>query len=659
MNSKNLIKKSAQKASEELIKNLSLISYSEISEKQIENIKKVILKFLSKELELSEAIKEITKNKLPFFVIQKFIENFKVELAKGIAVETPDFKEETKTIKAKLQNLENEIAKEYLKINIGELEDIKNSKLKKYALYRAHANYIERIIESVRREKLSKFPLESYTESDFKTSIYYPESIMACMNAYLCDYLENLEKAVFRAAKAFFILLKKENYTEGLLAFGELKELALKVSQKLAELYFQAFTRGDSNFIKLIEYLKEFYPKQFIAALDFADLKKLNRTLSEAKVDKILEETEKVIQNFFESHKENYLAVRGINHNFLILGVGIEEEKFEKDIKKLTVLLEKTLKQIDIEAPFRVYGFLLDERFEGFENRLNNFLTKLKEIAKKEEKQVFIITNEEGIEKLFKWQKEQLRKISFITSKINNNNIEIVFQPIADSKTFNIIALETLFRLRDGDSLVPPGLFIDLIYQFNLITKIDKIVLKRILEQKDLIASVTTNLFINVSPQSLSSVSFLKELDNFLKKMENFSIFLEITEQRLLENACELKQISKKYPNLKFAIDDFGSGYSSFKLVIDLAENRTLEVLKLDGSFTKKISSSQFTRNVVKAIGSLSKNLGIKTVAEFVEEPKAAEILKKEGIDFLQGYFISKPKTIEEIIYQAEKVSNF
>jgi len=114
MNSKNLIKKSAQKASEELIKNLSLISYSEISEKQIENIKKVILKFLSKELELSEAIKEITKNKLPFFVIQKFIENFKVELAKGIAVETPDFKEETKTIKAKLQNLENEIAKEYL-----------------------------------------------------------------------------------------------------------------------------------------------------------------------------------------------------------------------------------------------------------------------------------------------------------------------------------------------------------------------------------------------------------------------------------------------------------------------------------------------------------------------------------------------------------------
>ncbi len=659
MNSKNLIKKSAQKASEELIKNLSLISYSEISEKQIENIKKVILKFLSKELELSEAIKEITKNKLPFFVIQKFIENFKVELAKGIAVETPDFKEETKTIKAKLQNLENEIAKEYLKINIGELEDIKNSKLKKYALYRAHANYIERIIESVRREKLSKFPLESYTESDFKTSIYYPESIMACMNAYLCDYLENLEKAVFRAAKAFFILLKKENYTEGLLAFGELKELALKVSQKLAELYFQAFTRGDSNFIKLIEYLKEFYPKQFIAALDFADLKKLNRTLSEAKVDKILEETEKVIQNFFESHKENYLAVRGINHNFLILGVGIEEEKFEKDIKKLTVLLEKTLKQIDIEAPFRVYGFLLDERFEGFENRLNNFLTKLKEIAKKEEKQVFIITNEEGIEKLFKWQKEQLRKISFITSKINNNNIEIVFQPIADSKTFNIIALETLFRLRDGDSLVPPGLFIDLIYQFNLITKIDKIVLKRILEQKDLIASVTTNLFINVSPQSLSSVSFLKELDNFLKKMENFSIFLEITEQRLLENACELKQISKKYPNLKFAIDDFGSGYSSFKLVIDLAENRTLEVLKLDGSFTKKISSSQFTRNVVKAIGSLSKNLGIKTVAEFVEEPEAAEILKKEGIDFLQGYFISKPKTIEEIIYQAEKVSSF
>ncbi len=140
--------------------------------------------------------------------------------------------------------------------------------------------------------------------------------------------------------------------------------------------------------------------------------------------------------------------------------------------------------------------------------------------------------------------------------------------------------------------------------------------------------------------------------------MEEFSIFLEITEQRLLENACELKTLSNKYPNLKFAIDDFGSGYSSFKLVIDLAENRTLEILKLDGSSTKKNSKSPFTKKAIKAIASLSKSLGIKTVAEFVKGQEDARILSEVGIDYLQSYFISKPKTIEEIIYQLEQISN-
>jgi len=655
---RELIRKSAPTVREELLKSFSLIPYLKTSRELLKREERAITDFLEGKREKGETVGEIIKGNLPYPVIQKFVEGLKVKILERIVIENEVEQEEVELLKERFSELEREIAREYLKRDVKELRDVKNSKFKKYALYRAHAEYIEKIIEAVEGEELSKFPLENYAKSAFKKSIYYPESIMACMNAYFCDYLENLERAVFRAAKAFFVLLRKENYPEGYLAFKELKELALKVSQKLAELYFLAFTNGESNFIKLVEYLRELYPKRLIAALDFADLKSLNRALSESTVNRMLEKVERVVHEHFKSRVDKYLAVRGINHNFLILGVNVSEEEFEREMEELFSEVERALRRDGIVAQFRIYGFPLDRRFEGFESRLNNFLSRIKERAKKEGRKTLILKEEKEVEELLSWQREQFRKISFITQKVNGGDIEVVFQPIADSQTLDTVALETLFRLKDGNTLIPPGLFIDIIYQLNLITVIDRLVLEKILEQKELIASITDKLFINVSPQSLSTMSFLEELDRFIRQMEEFSIFLEITEQRLLENACELKNLSKKYRNLKFAIDDFGSGYSSFKLVIDLAENRTLEVLKLDGSYTKKVSTSHFTRKAIRAIASLSKSLGIKTVAEFVEEQEAAKILKEEGIDYLQGYFISKPKTIEEIIYQIEQINN-
>jgi len=538
------------------------------------------------------------------------------------------------------------------------LRDIKNSKFKRYALFKAHADYIERIIEAVQSGNLQKFPLETYEESEFKRSIYYPESIMACMNAYFCDYLENLERSVFRAAKAFFILLNQENYPEAYLAFKELKELALKVSHKLAELYFLAFTNGESNFIKLVEYLAQIYPERFVAALDFADLKGLNQLLTEEKVNRMLEEAQKILHDYFYPMVDRFLVVRGISHNFFILGVKVSSDEFKEHLLKAAGELQRKIERDGYPCQgFRIYGFLVDGRFSGFESRLNNFLSRIKELAKKRETDFLLITEERELEELLSWQKEQFRRVSFIREKLTPENIKVVFQPIVRSSDFKIAALEALFRIKDAETLIPPGILIDQLYELNLMPRVDSILLEKLLELKELIGSVSRKLFINVSPQSLANRSYLEELDRFVKEMEEFSIYLEITEQKLLENVCELKTLSRKYPNLKFAIDDFGSGYSSFKLVIDLAENGTLEVLKLDGSYTRKIAESPFTKKVVRAISALSESLGIKTVAEFVEDRETAEILKAEGIDYLQGYFIGKPKSIEELIYALEQAS--
>jgi len=624
----------------------------------ISRVKEALRLFLIEGEGAEKIAREFLEVELSYPIAQKFLETLKVKILERIVIEKGDAQGELPLLKERFKSLEREVAKLYLKRDVEELRDIKNSKFKKYALFKAHADYIERIIEAVQSGNLKNFPLETYEESSFKESIYYPESIMACMNAYFCDYLENLEKSVFRAAKAFFILLNQENYPEAYLAFKELKELALKVSHKLAELYFLAFTNGESNFVKLVEYLAQIYPERFVAAIDFVDLKGLNQLLTEEKVNKLLEEAQKALYDYFNKMVDKFLVVRGISHNFLVLGVKVNAEEFKEHLLKAAAELQKAIGREGYPCQgFRIYGFLVDRRFSGFERRLNNFLNRVKEVAKKRELKFLIVTQEEELEELLNWQKEQFRRVSFIREKLTPKTIKVVFQPIVRSSDFKVAALEALFRIQDGETLIPPSVLIDQLYELNLMTKVDSIVLEKLLGLKGLIGSVCKRLFVNVSPQSLANKSYLERLDRFVKEMEEFSIYLEITEQKLLENACELKALSQKYPNLKFAIDDFGSGYSSFKLVIDLAENGTLQVLKLDGSYTKKIATSDFTKKVVRAISALSESLGIKTVAEFVEDRETAEILRTEGIDYLQGYFVGKPKPIEELIYALEQSS--
>jgi EAL domain-containing protein (putative c-di-GMP-specific phosphodiesterase class I) len=89
----------------------------------------------------------------------------------------------------------------------------------------------------------------------------------------------------------------------------------------------------------------------------------------------------------------------------------------------------------------------------------------------------------------------------------------------------------------------------------------------------------------------------------------------------------------------KFALDDFGSGYTSFHYLKNLA----VDYVKIDGEFIKNLETSPEDRYFVKALADLAKGLGVKIIAEFVENQSHVNILKEIGIDYLQGYHISKP----------------
>ncbi|NPA54718.1 MAG: EAL domain-containing protein, partial [Aquificae bacterium] len=164
-------------------------------------------------------------------------------------------------------------------------------------------------------------------------------------------------------------------------------------------------------------------------------------------------------------------------------------------------------------------------------------------------------------------------------------------------------------------------------------------------------------LFVNISPASLSSSDFVKYLISVIEKAkkENINIVVELTEQSLLEN-YELLEFLKKEYDFSFAIDDFGAGYSSIKVVQDLSILGIIDYLKIDGMLIKDIVLSNERKKLVELIVNFAQFHGLKTIGEFVENKETAEALRDIGIDYGQGYYFGKPKTLEELI--KEKVFN-
>ena len=188
-----------------------------------------------------------------------------------------------------------------------------------------------------------------------------------------------------------------------------------------------------------------------------------------------------------------------------------------------------------------------------------------------------------------------------------------------------------------------------MVYELGLISELDTIVLELLKEKQDTISRITQNVLVNVSYKSLISQKFQRKLKETIKKLDKLNLVFELTEQQLIENISIVEKLRKE-TGLKFAVDDFGAGYSSLKTVADLAEKDILGILKIDGTLIKDLDKHENIQKIVYIISILCESLDLKAVAEFVENKGSFEALKDMGIHYGQGYYISKPKVIEELI---------
>jgi diguanylate cyclase (GGDEF)-like protein len=217
------------------------------------------------------------------------------------------------------------------------------------------------------------------------------------------------------------------------------------------------------------------------------------------------------------------------------------------------------------------------------------------------------------------------------------------FQPIVDVKNRSIMAYEVLTRIVMDDRVIPAADFIEAAESMGAIGKIDY----QLIEQTFIMVAekhYTGTLFLNLSPKAMVISDFMPTIRALFRDyaVKPGDMVFEITERDTVKNVRLFENFVRtlKDEGFRFAIDDFGAGYSSFQYL----KNFPVDYLKVDGEFIRTMGGNgTMEREIVTSIASLASRLNIKTIAEFVESESILNEVDTAGIDYAQGYHIQRP----------------
>lgn len=226
-----------------------------------------------------------------------------------------------------------------------------------------------------------------------------------------------------------------------------------------------------------------------------------------------------------------------------------------------------------------------------------------------------------------------------------------MIQPLKESEGEHF---ELLIRMvgEDGD-IIPPGAFLPSAERYNLMCPLDKWVITnamRLLKAHPEFLNRIDFISINLSGQSITDERFLEFVLKEIRSLKNSAtkVCFEITETAAISNlllAGKFISELRKF-GCRFALDDFGSGLSSFGYLKNLA----VDYLKIDGAFVKDIVCDPIDRAMVKSINEIGQVMGMETIAEFVENEEIKTMLKEIGVNYAQGFAIHKPQPFIELL---------
>ncbi|QCT95290.1 EAL domain-containing protein [Caminibacter mediatlanticus TB-2] len=534
---------------------------------------------------------------------------------------------------------------------------------------------------------LDSIDIAKFDKNDYKTVLHTISLILLYKNSLDDDFIKNIdlkkiekfknsndiyEQAFYRNLKVYLKFLPKQRFylnriinsnlnekidntitafryklSKNLKIFEMLSYLLVSFIIIILSLLIIYIVRLDDK-IKTITYLLEYdsltglknrfsfkkdikkYNSPIVVIFNIDKFKNINDYFGSNIGDKVLKEVGLFIEKYFKNKK-----IKGG-----VYRVGADDFAFifeNVDINDIKSIVKDLIEQIEIKD-FKINETIFNISMSaGISKKfpyLENADIALKNI-KKDIKDKFIVYDNKMNKDVFL----NIKKSKEIKEAIDNYKIIPYYQPIFD-KEGNICKYEVLCRVKVKDEIKSIYPYLEILKENKLYHRVTQIIIKEAFNK--LYSNKNLELSINLSVEDILNKEILNLINQcfLIKKDISKRVTFEILESEI-ENYNEVNTFIKvlKQKGVKFAIDDFGSGYSNFNRILNL----DIDYLKIDGSIIKDILYSKNSKLILETIINFSKKADKVTIAEFVENKEIYDEVKKMGIDCFQGYYLAKP----------------
>ncbi len=589
--------------------------------------------------------------KLPFDLLLGTLNHLKNEIVRLEAQVRAASTEEALALFASLNQrctaAKQAAARVYLEADARQDVLLKHAQIRNKILIRICLDWLQRINRSILSD-LADFPLETAKDSKFTKALRYPESLLICLDMKVCEQLQDTHRLLYQKAGILYAMLVDGRYESAYLLYRELRQSLQELLNLLSALYFESQTNRIHTFFNFIQALLYLPDTKYVCVLNLQGLGKINRLYGVEAGDRCIALLERCLEEVFERNQAWMVFSQGIAGDFYLVCYGVDTMRVEALLEDIDVCLKRRVEAEGLPYPLtvRAVGARLNDAKVLTTENMHYVIAYLTRLSRQHHGQVF--DTPEDTRAMLTWIGEQYQRCVNIRDKLRSDQVEIFVQPLIRlDEEGDIHAFEILGRFRDGEGYLSAGLFIEQIIELGLVETFDRLVLEQLVAKRSLLSRLTSRVFLNVSSASLEEAEYVRFLTESIQKaLAPVSVVVELTEQVLFDNMALLHRLHQDQKMI-FAIDDFGIGYSSLQSVIDLALEGGVRYLKLDGSLVRRLGKRESDERIVRIIQQMAGELGLATVAEFIENASQLARLRRMEVDYGQGYLLGVPDRIE------------
>lgn len=242
--------------------------------------------------------------------------------------------------------------------------------------------------------------------------------------------------------------------------------------------------------------------------------------------------------------------------------------------------------------------------------------------------------------------RQEMGLANYLNQAILEKRLLLAYQPVICAKNGAVSHYEALLRIRSDDGQISSGgALIPIAERMGLIDVIDEMTLRMTVEQ--LRRNPSLSLAFNISSLTTHNPKWLEQFADIIRETPEVAsrLIVEITETAAQHDLHQAAYFVAEIQSLgcQVALDDFGSGYTSFRQLKTLS----VDMVKIDGAFVKDLVDNADNRFFVKTLLDFTNGFGLQSVAEFVENGEIAKMLMELGVEMLQGYYFGRPETGE------------